>query len=90
MDDKICFKIQVKGHVQGVGFRWSASREARSMGITGFVRNQSDGSVYIEAEGWKEQLDVFAEWCKNGPGLVEDITISLSPPAGYKDFRIEF
>lgn len=77
--------------VQGVGFRWSAAREAWKRGITGYVKNLTDGSVYIEAEGAPEQLDRFAEWCGKGPGsgFVDTAEISEFPPVGYMDFRIE-
>jgi acylphosphatase len=47
MEEKLLYKIQVTGHVQGVGFRWSAASEARTRSIKGFVKNLSDGSVYI-------------------------------------------
>lgn len=79
------------GLVQGVGFRWSAAREAWSRGITGYVKNLSDGSVYIEAEGERGQLDLFTEWCRNGPrtGFVDSVEISESAPVGYTEFRIE-
>jgi acylphosphatase len=51
MEEKILYKIRVSGHVQGVGYRWSAAREARTRDIKGYIKNLSDGSVYIEAEG---------------------------------------
>jgi acylphosphatase len=72
MPEKKLLKIHVKGRVQGVGFRWSTVREAKMAGIKGFVRNMSDGSVYIEAEGSAEQLCKFVEWCKRGPGFGQD------------------
>jgi len=89
MERKLLYKIHVKGWVQGVGFRWSALHEARDRGITGFVKNLSDGSVYIEAEGSGEQLNAYIEWCKQGPGLVESVTSDAFPPVNYKDFSIE-
>jgi acylphosphatase len=90
MDEKLHYKIHVTGRVQGVGFRWSASNTARSLGIKGFVKNQSDGSVYIEAEGTGEQLKAYTEWCKNGPGYVESVTFETFPPVNYTDFRVEY
>jgi acylphosphatase len=91
MEEKLLYKINVRGYVQGVGFRWSAAREADRHGITGFVRNMSDGSVYIEAEGTRRQLDAFVQWCKRGPGwgYVETVTADPYPPANYKDFQIK-
>jgi len=91
METKLLYKIHVRGRVQGVGFRWSAAKEARSRGITGYVKNLPDGSVYIEAEGSREQLDFFTEWCRRGPGFgnVESVNIDTLPPVNYSEFRIE-
>ena len=89
MERKLLYKIHVRGWVQGVGFRWSALHEARDRGIAGYVKNLSDGSVYIEAEGSGEQLNAYVEWCKKGPGFVESVTADPFPPVNYKDFRIE-
>lgn len=74
-----------------MGFRWSAAKEARNRGINGFVKNLSNGSVYIEAEGSEEQLKAFLEWCKKGPGysFVESVIADSFPALNYKDFRIE-
>jgi len=59
--------ITVSGIVQGVGFRYHTIRIARSLGIKGFVKNLSDGSVYIEAEALDWQLEKFISWCNEGP-----------------------
>ena len=89
MEGKHLYKIHIRGWVQGVGFRYSALREARILGITGYVKNLSDGSVYIEAEGPVKQLNIFLEWCKKGPGIVETVTSDVFPPVDFTDFRIE-
>jgi acylphosphatase len=90
MNNRLLYKIHITGRVQGVGFRWNAARAARSLGITGFVRNLYDGSVDIEAEGYKEQLDDFVEWCRLSPGYsnVESVTADSLPPVNYQDFQI--
>lgn len=90
MNTKVLYKITVSGRVQGVGFRWSAMNEARGRGITGYVRNMSNGTVYIEAEGYPEQVEAFIVWCKAGPGFgyVESVAAEPGTPAGYDDFRI--
>jgi acylphosphatase len=90
MEEKLLYKIHVNGYVQGVGFRWSAVREAKRRGITGFVKNQSDGNVYIEAEGTRSQLKAFVEWCIKGPGYVESVTSDAYPPVNYRDFTVEY
>jgi acylphosphatase len=91
MEDKLLYKIRITGRVQGVGFRWNAASEARNRGIKGFVKNLSDGSVYIEAEGFREQLNAFVEWCRKGTdfGFVENVNIERFPSVNYTDFRIE-
>ncbi|MCB2220395.1 MAG: acylphosphatase [Bacteroidetes bacterium] len=61
------YKIRVRGKVQGVGFRFSCMEAAYKYNIKGFVRNRSDRSVYIEAEGEEENLNAFREWCAKGP-----------------------
>jgi acylphosphatase len=91
VEKKLHYRIFVRGYVQGVGFRWSTARQARSLGINGFVRNMPDGSVYIEAEGSEDNLKEFIDWCKVGPGAgyVERVDAEQYPPINYPDFRIE-
>jgi acylphosphatase len=91
MEKKVLYRIHVTGLVQGVGFRWGTAREAWKRGITGYVKNMSDGSVCIEAEGSREQLEEFAAWCRGGPGrgYVDATEVSEGIPAGYREFRIE-
>ena len=85
-------KIQVYGHVQGVGFRFAAQRAAKSYGIKGFVKNMPDGSVYIEAEADEEKLNYFINWCKLGPsyGKVTNINVEQGELKNYKYFDIRF
>ena len=53
----------VRGRVQGVGFRWFVEREAKILGISGWVRNNSDGSVEVLAIGTRDQLSACARVC---------------------------
>ena len=59
--------IHVYGLVQGVFFRYTTRKIARSLGLTGFVKNLPNGSVYIEAEGPKAKLEELIEFAKRGP-----------------------
>jgi acylphosphatase len=59
--------VWVSGVVQGVGFRYFTVRQARELGISGWVRNTPDGKVEIVAEGEKWQLEEFAKSLKVGP-----------------------
>jgi len=90
MEDRLLYRIHVKGRVQGVGFRYSTVREAKRRGIKGFVKNQYDGTVYIEAEGSQEQLLDFVEWCRSGPGFVKSVTADPAPLENYTDFIVEY
>jgi len=83
--------IRVYGKVQGVGFRYYTQQKARELGITGFVQNRPDGSVYIEAEGEEENLDNFIQWCYEGPGWarVTDVKVQKTPVFGYDGFKIK-
>lgn len=70
--------IRVTGFVQGVGFRYSTKLVADQIGVHGIVRNESDGSVYIEANGEEEKIDKFIEKIRNSPsssGQVDSITV---------------
>ncbi|MEK7539972.1 MAG: acylphosphatase [Patescibacteria group bacterium] len=58
--------IQVTGLVQGVFFRHTAKQTAASLGLTGFVRNEGDGSVQLEVQGEELALQKFQEWCQMG------------------------
>jgi acylphosphatase len=91
MEKKLLYRIHVTGMVQGVGFRWSAAHEAWKRGVTGYVRNMPNGSVYIEAEGSREELERFAAWCRRGPGrgFVDTAEVQEGVPEGYSEFRIE-
>jgi acylphosphatase len=83
--------IRVSGKVQGVFFRASAKDEADRLGIAGVVRNEPDGSVYIDAEGPEEILLRFLEWCRKGPPHARVLTFVTeeATPEGYVGFKIE-
>ena len=81
--------IRIRGRVQGVLFRHAAKREAATLGITGFVRNEPDGSVYIEAEGKRDALRTFTDWCRKGPmfARVDSVEIRNGTIKHFPDFR---
>ena len=87
---KKCYEITIKGKVQGVGFRYSALTIAHEYGVYGFVKNRTDNSVYIEAEGEPEEIESFLNWCKKGPARarVDDMTIIECPINNYHNFVI--
>ncbi len=59
--------ITIKGHVQGVGYRAASKAVADQLGVKGFVQNESGGDVFIAAEGDKVSLEMFLDWCHEGP-----------------------
>ncbi|RZK40460.1 MAG: acylphosphatase [Pedobacter sp.] len=82
--------IQVTGKVQGVFFRASTKAVADQMGIKGFVKNQKDGSVYIEAEGDETTLSMFLAWCEEGPdkSVVENVVAEDGELKNYRNFEV--
>ncbi len=60
-------RFVVRGRVQGVGFRWFVEREARILGVAGWVRNNTDGAVEVLAQGTREQLSGLRARLQQGP-----------------------
>ncbi|MDF3078871.1 MAG: acylphosphatase [Sphingobacteriaceae bacterium] len=82
--------ITVHGKVQGVFFRASTKAVADQLGVKGLVRNQPDGTVYIEAEGDDFALDSFVEWCHEGPqnARVEKVETSEGEAKNFRNFEV--
>jgi acylphosphatase len=86
-------KIKVFGYVQGVFFRYTTRKVARKLGLTGYVKNLPDGTVFIEAEGPKDKLYELLEFSKQGPkhASVEKVEHEFTSPSNeYKGFDYEF
>jgi acylphosphatase len=85
-------RFVVRGRVQGVGFRWFVEREARLLGIAGWVRNNYNGSVEVLAQGTVDQLATLLSRLRKGPpaARVDDVAESEAQPKdGVNSFRIE-
>lgn len=82
--------IRISGKVQGVFFRASTKTKADELLVRGIVRNEPDGSVYVEAEGEEEPLKKFIQWCYQGPtaASVRQCEITPGEAKGYTDFSI--
>jgi acylphosphatase len=81
----------VRGRVQGVYFRASAQREARRLGVCGWVRNRADGSLEIVAEGEEAAVRDLHGWAQKGPSAarVDKVDTRWRSYVGeYSDFRI--
>ena len=82
--------ITVKGKVQGVYYRASTKAVADQLGIRGSVKNEPDGSVFIEAEGEPTLLDMFLDWCKEGPqdAEVSSVETNEGELKNYRNFEV--
>lgn len=83
--------ITISGRVQGVFFRQSTRERARALGITGSVRNLSDGNVEVIATGNREQLERLVSWCRQGPpkAVVTDVITRELTLQTFDTFEIE-
>ncbi len=83
--------IFITGKVQRIGFRFYAMQTAYRFNIAGFVRNEIDKTIYIEAEGKDDQLNMFVKWCTNGPpgSIIKDVKIEDGELQNFTDFEIK-
>lgn len=87
------FRAIVSGRVQMVMYRDFAQRKARGLGIVGEVKNLSDGTVEVIAEGKKEALDAYITQLKEGPTLARIDCVNVSwqqPTRRFTDFDIVY
>jgi acylphosphatase len=86
--------ITVTGRVQGIFMRAEARQKALELGLAGWVRNENDGSVTICAQGQREELEKFADWCRIGPqgARVDSLKVDYNknPSKMLKGFEIVF
>jgi acylphosphatase len=85
--------VVVHGRVQGVGFRWSAVREARRLGVRGTVSNRWDGSVEVTAEGRAAALEAFLGWLRKGPpgSRVSEVEVDrVSVTGRWQGFDVDY
>ena len=82
--------VIVSGRVQGVGFRLSLARVAESRGVSGWVRNRTDGTVEAVIEGSADAVESVLRWCEQGPrGAIVDSVQAVDEPAdGLHGFAI--
>ncbi|MGB9093476.1 MAG: acylphosphatase [Gallionella sp.] len=81
--------LEIHGRVQGVFFRDSMRREAQRLGITGWVRNRSDGSVEAAVQGEPSAVDAIVRWSHQGPPHARVERIEIRPDNGsYNRFEV--
>jgi acylphosphatase len=83
-------RIRVTGRVQGVFFRDWAQQQARELGVSGWVRNCSDGSVEAHLEGEDSAVDQLVGRMRQGPpsARVEDVRVEEAEPEGFSGFQV--
>lgn len=84
-------KMNISGDVQGVFFRHFAKVEADRLNLSGWCRNESDGSVFAVVEGEEKAVDHFITWAKRGSELatVENVDVTVEKYTGLeKEFEI--
>jgi|GEM_PF-80549 len=87
-------RMNVKGLVQGVGFRYMTKRVADNLGVSGAVWNEPDGSVAIEAIATKQVMETFIKMIKSSPspsGRVDDVKVEEAPDLPFtSEFKVTY
>lgn len=89
----ITYSMIVYGRVQGVGFRFYVQRQAKLLGVTGWVRNKPDGSVEILAQGKQPQLQKLIDAVHQGSpaSKVEDVKVTeIKDTKRFHTFRVRY
>jgi acylphosphatase len=84
-------QVIVRGRVTGVFFRAATQREARRLGVTGWVKNRPDGSIEVVAEGEEDAIKEIISWAHHGPSAarVDGVDVRWRGYTGeFSDFRI--
>ncbi len=84
------FDIHIFGRVVGVNFRSAARDKAKSLKLTGFVKNEADKTLYIEVEGESTNLQKFIKWCNKGPffARVDKVEVGEGELKNFDEFKI--
>lgn len=86
------YLIRVHGDVQGVSYRYFAKKEAKQLGLTGWAKNEHDGTVSVFIQGDPERTQQFVDWAKTGSPMatVENVTVEPAEAEElYKDFEVK-
>lgn len=70
--------LRISGRVQGVGYRATFARQARSLGLSGWVRNRLDGSVEAQVAGHAQALQRIIGWARHGPAGAQVRSVAVS------------
>ena len=83
-------RVRVTGQVQGVGYRFTCEREARSWRVAGWVTNCDDGSVEAVFEGSRDAVTSMIDWCRRGPthARVAHVEVTEEDATGDSGFAV--
>lgn len=85
-------RYHFSGLVQGVGFRWEANTLAAQLGLTGWARNEADGTVTVELQGWEASVNEFLRAMRTVPrfDITEIRAVELTPSEGETSFGVRY
>lgn len=91
--EKVRAEVVISGRVQGVYFRASTQQECQALGLTGWVRNQRDGTVQAVLEGPRDKVEQAIAWCHQGPptARVSQVQVTWAPASGeFTEFGVRY
>jgi acylphosphatase len=88
-DDLTSLRLRIEGFVQAVGYRNFVIEEARKLGLDGWIRNRSDGTVEALVSGENKTVETFVEACMRGPAgsTVKNVELHRAEPPAEKGFH---
>jgi acylphosphatase len=78
----VTHKLVITGRVQGVGFRHYMTLQARALGVTGWVRNRTDGSVEAVVQGTPDAVQAMIAWAQRGPSQARVSNVTVADTEG--------
>ena len=89
MSERACKRLRVHGRVQGVGFRYALMEEAGRLGLAGWVRNRTDGTVEAAIAGAPDAVEAMVRWAHRGPPPAAVSRVDATPDDGtYEKFEL--
>lgn len=87
-----CVRLKIRGRVQGVFFRQSTCQEAKSLNLSGWVKNNQDGSVEALVEGPENDVKKLIDWCHEGPpsARVDSVEVEVASQEEGEKFKGKF